>query len=739
MIPLHGDLSSTQVMDVSIDESMSYPFTVTRSSPQSVPQDVESLSEPADTTISLPPDTLEESIVSSQVDGDGLSMAMPLKLVTEDIPSSSPSPSPNVSPPGHAEALPIQPTIIEVVEKPRKSYDDGVRPLQTFFGASSSRTSQPTSPTNSLLLPNGVSNGLDIPGRTSKADKRRSINPGLPGRPVSGLQSLGSAGLASLQNLALRSDSPDSSHTSYYSPAVSPLPIDRPSSPLIEVLSQVPPSSSRRSSRARSSSTLVPPDTKDDDGSVVVTTAVPLVPFPPRGNSLPLHQLHGRDYHASDNYRQQSDPSFLTVAASDEGYKTPRLSSELSLPPVKDDRLRTPSPASDRGDDDTEMTPQKAHLQAETPVLPSARFSKHTPGLTDILTSVSESQPKVPMPGAYGIRSGLSLPNGDVKSDDSQSVTSSLSPSQGTPTIVHHSADSSDEVESLQLFSSPIQLHPSTHLHVNGNAREGGLPQSASHPPTQLSSSTRSGSSEPVPTSSSHPSGSSSLHLTAPIPSLLHPSPRKTSMSGGGLAALGASMVNGSATSLVGSSKSSATHHDGGSSSSSSADVKKLREVLNEANERGAASVKLDYEFVESILRSVEGTREAYSGLKGDMDHVKVDYFHTRNRDFNIDRCVQRTSHQYMTGFSVAQEEYQKEVAARKDLQAEITRLRVQLSGQAARLTAMSAEARSQATLEKLVLDLNGHIAGIAQEVARIRVERDMGLAELDEIAATKK
>ncbi len=92
-----------------------------------------------------------------------------------------------------------------------------------------------------------------------------------------------------------------------------------------------------------------------------------------------------------------------------------------------------------------------------------------------------------------------------------------------------------------------------------------------------------------------------------------------------------------------------------------------------------------------------------------------------------------------MTGFTVAQEEYQKEVAARKDLQAEITRLRVQLSGQTARLTAVSAEARSQAALEKLVLDMNARIAGVAQELAKIRVERDMGLAELDEIAATKK
>ncbi len=650
MIPLHDDPTSNQMMDVSIDESMSYPFNVTRSSSQSVPQDVESSSEPADTTISLPPpDIADESIVSSPAEGDA--PAMPLKLVSEDIQSSSSSPSPSVSPRGDAEALSIQPAMIEVEEKPRRLYDDGVRPLQTFFGASSSRISQPTSPTNSLLSPCGTSNGLDIPGRTSKADKRRSINPVLPGHPV---QSLGSAGLATLQNPALRSDSPDSNRTSYYSPAVSPAPNDERSSPPGEVVSQMPPSSSRRNSRARISSTFVhinPPDTRDNDGINAVTMAAPPVPFPPRGNSLPIHQreLHGRDHHAPttstslDVHRQQSDPSLLNVTALDEGPKTPRLSTEASLPSVKDDKLlRTPSPLLDPGDDDTEMTPQKAHTQVEIPALSSARFSKHTPGSTDILTSVSDSQPKVPMPRDYGIRNGLSFANGDAGTDDaslSQSATSPLSPSQSTPMIVHHSADSSDDIERSQSPFSPSQLNQSGHLPLNGNVRDGGLSQSASHPPTQLSSSARSLPGEPVPTSSSHPSGSSSLHLTAPTPPLLHPSPRKASTGGGSLAALGASMANGSAVSLTGSTKPNADHHDGSSLSSSSADLtmKKLREVLGQAKERGAGSVKLDPEFVENILKSVEGTKEAYSGLKGDMDHVKVDYFLSPNTDFDAD------------------------------------------------------------------------------------------------------
>ena len=92
-----------------------------------------------------------------------------------------------------------------------------------------------------------------------------------------------------------------------------------------------------------------------------------------------------------------------------------------------------------------------------------------------------------------------------------------------------------------------------------------------------------------------------------------------------------------------------------------------------------------------------------------------------------------------MTGFSVAQEEYQKEVAARKDLQAEVTRLRVQLSGQAARLTAMSAEQRTRASMERLALELGTQIVTLEHEIAKLRVDRDLTLAEIEELASTKK
>lgn len=92
-----------------------------------------------------------------------------------------------------------------------------------------------------------------------------------------------------------------------------------------------------------------------------------------------------------------------------------------------------------------------------------------------------------------------------------------------------------------------------------------------------------------------------------------------------------------------------------------------------------------------------------------------------------------------MKGFSVAQEEYQKEVAHRKDVEAEVTRLRVQLAGQAARLVALTAQDRTQSQLEKLAVETTSRLQGLERELAKLKVERDMALAEIEEINLIKK
>lgn len=101
-------------------------------------------------------------------------------------------------------------------------------------------------------------------------------------------------------------------------------------------------------------------------------------------------------------------------------------------------------------------------------------------------------------------------------------------------------------------------------------------------------------------------------------------------------------------------------------------------------------------------------------------------------------RITQRTSKQYIDGLTVAQTEYDRELKARRDAEAEVTRLRVLLSGQVARLTALSGDSRKEELRQQLSRELNDNLSGLEHDLSKLRVERDMTLAEVEELSATK-
>lgn len=101
-------------------------------------------------------------------------------------------------------------------------------------------------------------------------------------------------------------------------------------------------------------------------------------------------------------------------------------------------------------------------------------------------------------------------------------------------------------------------------------------------------------------------------------------------------------------------------------------------------------------------------------------------------------RIIQRTSKQYIDGLTVAQTEYNRELKARRDAEAEVTRLRVLLSGQVARLTVLSGDSRKEELRQQLSRELNDNLSGLEHDLSKLRVERDMTLAEVEELSATK-
>jgi uncharacterized protein YceH (UPF0502 family) len=76
---------------------------------------------------------------------------------------------------------------------------------------------------------------------------------------------------------------------------------------------------------------------------------------------------------------------------------------------------------------------------------------------------------------------------------------------------------------------------------------------------------------------------------------------------------------------------------------------------------------------------------------------------------------------------------------ARRNAEAEITRLRVLLSGQAAKLTALSGEANRSEARRQLSQDLAKKLDQLEHDLSHLKAQRDVTLAELDELCASKK
>lgn len=87
----------------------------------------------------------------------------------------------------------------------------------------------------------------------------------------------------------------------------------------------------------------------------------------------------------------------------------------------------------------------------------------------------------------------------------------------------------------------------------------------------------------------------------------------------------------------------------------------------------------------------------------------------------------------------MTQTEYDRELKARRDAEAEVTRLRVLLSGQAVRLTAVLGETRRQEAQKQFSEKLSEDVSSLEKDLAKLQVERDMTLAEVEELSASKR
>lgn len=67
-----------------------------------------------------------------------------------------------------------------------------------------------------------------------------------------------------------------------------------------------------------------------------------------------------------------------------------------------------------------------------------------------------------------------------------------------------------------------------------------------------------------------------------------------------------------------------------------------------------------------------------------------------------------------------------------------MTRLKIQLSGQAARLTELSAGKRKLDVAEQMSRDMSASLHGLERDLSRLKAERDLTVAEVEELTVAK-
>jgi len=594
-------------------------------SKQAIPQDV-------DATFVSELGEINDAVVQQVPIQDGIPPGSALVLtpddddatfgVLHDEPETQPLPDVRGNSPRQA-TYPVQVLPASIEERRSKSYDDGTRPLHKLFGNGNGAP-------DAGAMSTWNAGNLNIPGRvTTKAERRMSrisMNPpprtllpdDSPDDPRGRRVSSGSEasayyspkslerGRASPSGGQLEADStsrslhrsPSASHHRSNEEALFAKPRDTPASspsfPPREQSLRNPKATEIPNNTSAASASATRP--KPPEPSVAIEPAsdddaeLTLVPPPPSTGDLP------------------SRPSTPNTA--------PDATSAPSTPPV-------PPPASLSSQPDEESTPVQQRRVAPPPLAPPAlppiRLSIHSYDFADLLKDVAEGSPKVPMPRDSQLRLptvivGDGGRNSDGVGEDDEAPPSPsvlarrrIAASQTLPAMGHDRGESVGG-ESSQC-TTPTQAGLS-HSSPETAASSPTAPTPSPSAPVALSSTPR----RRTGSSPSHPDNARKA------PSALPSVPPSS----------------GSAVEQRDSGRTGSTPLANGNEAvelrplprrtDPAAELmsKRLREALADANSRGAASLKFDPQFVEALLRSLESSKEAYSGLKSDLDSVRV-------------------------------------------------------------------------------------------------------------------
>ncbi|BGP50323.1 Rho-type gtpase-activating protein [Rhodotorula kratochvilovae] len=150
----------------------------------------------------------------------------------------------------------------------------------------------------------------------------------------------------------------------------------------------------------------------------------------------------------------------------------------------------------------------------------------------------------------------------------------------------------------------------------------------------------------------------------------------------------------------------------------------RLQRRESEGRAGGSASLStagLDVELVEMLLTELEAT-------KREMKDVKSKY-----------NAFRRASRSAFEGFSMAREEYDKEVAARREAEHQMQILRAKFIEQARRLAQVDQEQKTAETLKRQSKDLRTSVVGMEKHLSQLKAEVALSTAQVAELAALGK
>ena len=150
--------------------------------------------------------------------------------------------------------------------------------------------------------------------------------------------------------------------------------------------------------------------------------------------------------------------------------------------------------------------------------------------------------------------------------------------------------------------------------------------------------------------------------------------------------------------------------------------ARRVRESIRRSREgnlsSSSAGMSLDVELVEMLLAELDETKSQMKDLKAKYSSFK------------------RASRSAFEGFSLARDEYDREVAARHEAEAQMEQLKVKMTEQALKLAAFDQEKRDAEELKRRSVELRSSVVGMEKRLSQLKAEMELSTAQVEELAS---